>query len=321
MYYFGTFVNTERSKRDRGSVAPVTLGNPRNLRGARVCLIVDVEDLDIHDSFIHGFSTLAQGLTTEFAELVVLVVAPEGSFVDTNQILHTLTIQPDESEEATRKIRVERLPPLDVPMDASHSVASGYKVLEWAKEASPQFTALHFLSPYLAHYSTLARLQGLALLRTPILVHFLNTVEMRVNELRARVIDVEQLEREHMEAAVSLNADALVLDSSTIQAYVESLQRAHLVVDRVTGSRGGAPAGGPTLPVLTLPLPASTMATRYAHAGGILHRQCSKEFRCVLSIIVFWAPLDSSGGLERFCDAIDELLELLEDEEKGGDDE
>jgi hypothetical protein len=72
-----------------------------------------------------------------------------------------------------RKVRVETLPPYHTRLDVSAPAAMSYNLMEWLKETSPPFTAVHFMSPFLAHYATLARQQGLALTRTSLVTHFL----------------------------------------------------------------------------------------------------------------------------------------------------
>ena len=73
----------------------------------------------------------------------------------------------------SRKVRVETLHPYHTRLDISAPAAMSYNLMEWLKETSPPFTAVHFVSPFLAHYPTLARQQGLALTRTSLVAHFL----------------------------------------------------------------------------------------------------------------------------------------------------
>lgn len=73
-------------------------------------------------------------------------------------------------------MRVETLPRYTTHLDMSVPSSLAYNLMEWLKETTPQFTAVHFLTPYLAHYACLARQQGLALLRTPLVAHFVCVV-------------------------------------------------------------------------------------------------------------------------------------------------
>eukprot|EP00976_Prorocentrum_cordatum_P106183 1194401-Prorocentrum_minimum.AAC.4 len=73
------------------------------------------------------------------------------------------------------QVQVKALPPHVVRLDMSEAAAASYNVMEWLKEQAPQFTAVHFFAPHFAHYASLARQQGLALTRTPLVAHFLTT--------------------------------------------------------------------------------------------------------------------------------------------------
>lgn len=88
-----------------------------------------------------------------------------------------MSTDPPRAQEAlptlSRKVRVETLPPYHTRLDVSPPAAMSYNLMEWLKETSPPFTAVHFVSPFLAHYATLARQQGLALTRTSLVAHFL----------------------------------------------------------------------------------------------------------------------------------------------------
>jgi hypothetical protein len=61
--------------------------------------------------------------------------------------------------ECSHQVRVQSLPPHVIRLDVSPPLAVSYNIMEWLKEAAPQFTAVHFLAPYMAHYASLARQQ------------------------------------------------------------------------------------------------------------------------------------------------------------------
>eukprot|EP00854_Cymbomonas_tetramitiformis_P004701 gene4700-5755_t len=285
----------------------------RILKGARLCVVVDTAMLHLRDNFVHGFGTLLQGMAGEYAEVVLLPVDESGKdpLGDTSQLMHALTVHVEETEEPIKNLRIETLGNLEVPLDMSPISSVAYNVMEYLKEAAPQFTAVHFLSPELAHFAALARQQGLALQRTPLLAHFWDTKMASAARGREGTAELPQLEMEYMQAAAAMGVDVRVVETHTVAAEVERMVTAHLVPDRVTGLRGVQEPQE-----MMLPMPASTVATQFAHVGGKLHQQCRKEHRCVVSSIVYWGSLDTRGGLEVFCNAVDELLEMLHQEDE-----
>jgi hypothetical protein len=111
-----------------------------------------------------------------------------------------------------------------------------------------------------------------------------DTSASRVRRQRSVTSKVDSLEREYMEAAAAAAADAVVVDSVTVKLELQRAQAAALPTHRATGQLHGHRP-----PVLVLPLPATALATRWAHAGGRLHQQCRKEHRCVAAILSFWS--------------------------------
>jgi hypothetical protein len=90
-----------------------------------------------------------------------------------NFTIRNFFIAEQEESVLSRKLRVETLPPFHTRLDMSSPAALSYNLMEWLKEREPPFTAVHVLSPFLAHFAALARQQGLALPRTPLVAHFL----------------------------------------------------------------------------------------------------------------------------------------------------
>jgi hypothetical protein len=87
-----------------GTVSPAALthGNPRSLKGARLCVVAHVDDLRPEHSFFHGVGILIQGLAAEYAEVVVLVVAGEGDDAVDPALLLTHLTTPAAEESAVR---------------------------------------------------------------------------------------------------------------------------------------------------------------------------------------------------------------------------
>jgi hypothetical protein len=121
-----------------------------------------------------------------------------------------------------------------------------------------------------------------------------DTSASRVRRQRSVTSKVDLLEREYMEAAAAAAADAVVVDSVTVKLELQRAQAAALPTHRATGQLHGHRP-----PVLVLPLPATALATRWAHAGGRLHQQCRKEHRCVAAILSFWSVPSHASLLRR----------------------
>ncbi|XRB18115.1 glycosyltransferase family 2 protein [Pseudoscourfieldia marina] len=227
-----------------------------------------------------------------------------------------------DDESGRRVPHIEWLP--DEPslkFDVSPQFAEALAVLSFLRSRS--YAVAHFVTPRLAAASAFARHQHYALQNTAVLVHACYTSAGWMRLARDDAVDVDMLETEYMEGAGMAYADGVTADDAVVAMEASDAIAAatpefpggarfdgdgsvgdSLLSGSARSSNAASGAGRPALRqrhLRVLPMPHSASAV-------LVGKDELPRGSLTIGELVYWASLDTIGGLELFLDAVDAIV-------------